>query len=246
MKRGVGYIRVSTDNQAKEDKFGIEAQRDSIIEYCSNNDIEISNWYIDTISGVKEERPEFDKILFGETNPPTECVVVGKSDRLARDINIYFYYKMLLKKNNIELISVQEDFGQFGVFAPMLESFVICVADLERQNINKRTSAGRGVKASKGGYSGGRAPYGYKVENGNLVIEAKQAECVKIIFELRDKGSTLRGVTDEINRLGYKNKSGKEFKYSSVQTILDNRKTYEGYYKYGKSEWVKGVHEPIL
>ena len=247
MKNAVAYVRVSTDNQAREDKFGIEAQKEMINEYCEKNDIEITKWYIESVSGVKEEREEFYKILCEENNPPTDCVVIAKSDRLARDINVYFYYKMMLKKKDIELVSVQEDFGQFGVFAPMLESFVICVADMERRNITTRTSAGRKVKASKGGYSGGKAPYGYMISNGRLVVVEKNAECVRMIFELKDKGYTLQAIANEVNRMGYLNNSGKQFQTSSIQTILANRKTYQGYYKYGKNgEWVEGEHEALI
>lgn len=247
MKKAVAYTRVSTDNQIKDDRYGKESQMEDIKRYCQSNDIEIVRWYHDTISGVKEDRPEFDKILMTEENPPVECVVVAKSDRLARDINIYFYYKMMLKKNDIELVSVAEDFGAFGVFAPMLESFVICVADMERKNITKRTSSGRAVKASKGGYSGGQPPYGYKVMNGQLVIDETQAECVRYAFEMYDNGLTIRGVTDAVNKAGFVNKKGRPFAHSTLQVILNNRKTYEGYYRYGKSgEWVKGQHEAIL
>ena len=34
MKNVIGYIRVSTDGQCKEDKFGLEVQREQILEYC--------------------------------------------------------------------------------------------------------------------------------------------------------------------------------------------------------------------
>ncbi len=34
---------------------------------------------------------------------------------------------------------------------------------------------------------------------------------------------------------------------STVQSIINNRKTYEGFYKYGKDgDWVKGQHTPLL
>ncbi len=35
MKNVVAYIRVSTDGQLGDDKFGLEAQREQIIEYCA-------------------------------------------------------------------------------------------------------------------------------------------------------------------------------------------------------------------
>lgn len=244
----IGYIRVSTDGQCGEDKFGLEVQRQQIEQYAADHDMTIVKWFSDEGESGAKERPGFDEIIYGEiTNPPYEAVLVAKSDRVARDINIYFYYKMMLKKKDITLISITEDFGQFGVFAPMLEAFTLCVAEMERQNITKRTSAGRQVKAQKGGYSGGRAPMGYRVENHTLVINPEEAEVVKKIFELRDDGMVMLDIVDYLNRSGYKTRNGKPFVISTVQSILNNRKTYTGYYRYGKNgEWVPGAHEPIL
>lgn len=247
MKKVVAYIRVSTDGQCGDDKFGLDVQREQITEYCERNDMEILKWFIDEGETGAKERPGFDEIVYGDvSNPPYECVVVAKSDRVARDINVYYYYKMLLIKKDIKLISIAEDFGQFGVFANMLEAFTLCVAEMERENINKRTSAGRMVKSSKGGYSGGRTPYGYRADKGKMVIEPTQAEAVRIMFEMKGAGATFQQIVNRLNELGYKNKSGSKWAISSVQTILGNEKTYRGYYRYGKNEWVQGEHEPIL
>ena len=249
MKNVVAYIRVSTDNQCGEDKFGLEAQREAIIDYCKRNDMNILKWYADEGESGAKLRPGFDSIVYSQDvgNPPYEAVVVAKSDRVARDINIYYYYKMMLRKKDMNLISVAEDFGQMGVFASMLEAFTLCCAEMERKNITARTSGGREVKASQGGYSGGRSPYGYTALNHQLVIIPEQAEVVRVIFKLKDRGCKFREICEELNRRGYKTRSGTEWLPSSLQVILNNRKTYEGYYKYGsKQEWVKGQHEPIL
>ncbi|MDI9483911.1 MAG: recombinase family protein, partial [Bacillota bacterium] len=167
MKTVVGYVRVSTNGQAQEDKYGIEAQKRDILDYCAKHDLALTKWYVDGgVSGVEEQRPELDKILFNDEevgNPPIQAVIVAKSDRLARDMNLYYYYKFVLKKKNIELISVSEDFGAMGAFAGVLESLTLFIAEQERINIAKRTSSGRRMKARAGGYAGGRAPYGYRV-----------------------------------------------------------------------------------
>lgn len=111
MENVVGYCRVSTDGQVGEDKFGIESQKEIVMDYCAKHDMQISDWYIDEgESGVKENRPALDALLFGEIkNPPVKAVVVPKSDRIARDIKLYFYYMMLLEKKGIHLISATEE-----------------------------------------------------------------------------------------------------------------------------------------
>lgn len=247
MKNVIAYTRVSTDGQVGEDKFGLEAQRTQIEEYCEKNDYQIIGWYEDAGESGAKERPGFDEIVYGEvSNPPAEAVVVAKTDRVARDVNVYFYYKMMLKKKDIELISIAEDFGQLGVFAPMLESFVICAAELERENITKRMSGGRKVKASKGGYSGGRAPMGYRVEDGELVVNEDEKPLVLRIFELRDEGLSFRAISSKINEEGFRGRNGGPVAFGTVRNVIENEKTYQGYYRYGGSDWVKGTHEPIL
>lgn len=244
----IGYIRVSTDGQVGEDKFGLKVQKKQIEEYCKNHNMEIIKWYTDEGESGAKERPGFDEIIYGEVdNPPYEAVVVAKSDRVARNINVYYYYKMMLRKKNINLVSIAEDFGQFGVFASMLEAFTLCVAEMERDNINKRTSAGRYVKSAKGGYSGGRPPFGYRTDNGRLIIVPEEAKIVRTIFEMKYSGKTYKQIVEHLNSLGLTNRSGTKYSISTIQTIYDNEKTYRGYYKYGKNtEWVVGQHEPIL
>ena len=248
MKNVVAYIRVSTDNQCGDDKFGLDVQRETIQEYCDKNGYNIVTWFTDEGESGAKERPGFDEIVYGDvTNPPYEAVIVAKSDRVARDINIYYYYKMLLTKKDIKLISIAEDFGQFGVFANMLEAFTLCVAEMERENINKRTSGGRKIKASRGGYSGGRPPYGYRPLNGKLVIVPEEADIVKYVINAKDSGETFQSICDELNKQGKTNRSGTKFSISTLQVIIDNKPLYQGKYRYGKdSEWIDGEHEPIL
>jgi len=252
MRNVVAYCRVSTDAQAGDDKFGIESQKDIVMKYCSEHDMQVSDWYIDRgESGTKENRPALDQLLFGEVkNPPVTAVIVAKSDRVARDIKLYFYYMMLLQKKGIELISATEELvndetGLGGVY----KALMMFVAEQERKNITKRTSGGRIIKATNGGYSGGRTPFGYKAQDGKMVIVPEQAEIVREIFSMKDAGATLKDIADTMNKNGYTTSGGGIFYTSAIQRIVDNRKTYEGYYHYksiGRDEWVKGKHEPIL
>lgn len=247
MKKAVAYLRVSTDGQSGEDRFGLESQKQQILSYAGENDIEILTWFTEQVSGASDTRPVFDQIIYGDvTNPPYEYVIVAKSDRVARDINIYYYYKMMLKKKDITLISIAEDFGQFGVFSSMLEAFTICVAEMERENITKRTSMGRRVKAKQGGYAGGNAPYGYTIENGSLVVNPEEASVVLDIFAMHDQGWSYRQIAESLERQGVLSRSGKPMRHSVVQKIVTNRPTYQGKYKYGDMEWVEGQHEAIM
>lgn len=248
LKNAVGYIRVSTAGQAADDKYGEEAQRQAILLYADANDYSIVKWYVETGSGAKE-RPIFDEIVWGDdvTNPPFEAVIVFKNDRVARETKLYFTYLFFLEKKGVTLLSTQEQFDEGGDFANIYRSLLQFVAEQERKNIAKRTGAGRKLKASCGGYSGGRAPYGYKVVDHQLVIREDEAEIVRLVFASLDAGKTLQEVADDLNAKGYHSRVGKTFAPSQIRSIRDNRPTYEGMYKYGEDmTYVKGLHEPII
>ncbi len=248
-KNAVGYIRVSTEQQANDEKFGIDVQKQAILLYANDNGYHIVDWKIDEISGAKDNRPALDEILYGDniTNPPYEAVIVFKNDRLARDTKLYFYYLYTLEKKNIKLLSTKEEFQEGSDFANIYRALLQFVAEQERKNIALRTSKGRSMKAQCGGYSGGRCPYGYKVVGGRLVISEEERSIVEYVFAKHAEGLPMMTIADNLTDLGYRTRKGTKFQAKSISSILSNRPLYEGMYKYGKEmNWVKGVHEPIL
>lgn len=248
MKQAIGYCRVSTDGQIGEDKFGLEAQKEQIKLYALSNGYEIVSWLIDDgYTGATLDRPALDELLHGDVqNPPIEAVIIAKNDRMSRDMEQYFYVSYSLKKRNIELKSVSEDFGQMGVFANIMSSLAMFIAEQERINIARRTGGGRKIKAAAGGYSGGRAPYGYRIKHGQYEIVPGEAEMVRKVFEMLDSGASLVDTAEWLNDNEYSTRNGKRFYASHISAIRNNRPLYEGMYKYGKMDWVHGVHEAIL
>ena len=248
-KNAIGYIRVSTEQQAADEKFGIDVQKQAILLYANNNGYNIVDWKIDEVSGAKDDRPALNEILYGDnvTNPPFEAVIVFKNDRLARDTKLYFYYLYTLEKKNIALLSTKEEFNEGSEFANIYRALLQFVAEQERKNIALRTSKGRSIKAQCGGYSGGRCPYGYKVIDCRLIINEEERPIVEYAFSEHDKGTPMLTIADNLTEMGYRTRKGTKFQAKSISSILSNRPLYEGMYKYGKEmNWVKGVHEPIL
>lgn len=247
MKNAVGYLRLSTQEQ--DEKFGLEAQKSAIENYAKENGYVIVEWVKDVISGVKENRSGLDRILFDPklANPPYEAVIVFKSDRVARDIKLYFYFLFLLEKKGVKLISVNEDFDSDDPLVNVQRALMIFCAEQERRNINMRTSGGRSIKAKCGGYAGGGVPYGYKVVQGHLEIDEKEAYVVREIFGYRLQNMAYQKIADELNKRGLYTKTGSVWNGAKVFYIVKNVKMYCGLYRYGKNnDYVQGQHEPIL
>ena len=120
-------------------------------------------------------------------------------------------------------------------------------AEQERKNITLRTKGGRSIKAKIGGYAGGRPPFGYDVKNGELVINIHEAEIVKTIFGLRQRGYSYLDIVNNLNGRELYTRTGALWNKAQIRYVLNNENTYRGLYKYGKSnEWIKGKHEAIL
>lgn len=248
-KNAIGYIRVSTEQQAKDDRYGIDVQKQVILLYANEHGYNIVDWKIDEISGAKDDSPALNEILYGDniTNPPFEAVIIFENDVFSHDIKLFFYYFYVLDKKNIKLLCTQQNFDEGNEVASACHDLIRYVAEQEKRNIALRTGRGRSIKASCGGYSGGRCPYGYKVEAGRLIINEDERPIVEYVFKRYDEHIPMLTIADELNDLGYRTRKGTKLHDTSVRSIVKNRPLYEGMYKYGKTmNWVKGVHEPIL
>lgn len=247
LKNAVGYIRINS-NELSDVEFGIEEQKQAILKYANDNGFGIVEWKIDTANDANDACPELNEILYGDVlNPPFEAVIIFENDVFAHDIKLFFYYFYVLDKKNIKLLCTQQNFAEGDKVANACHDLICYVAEQERRNIALRTGRARSIKASCGGYSGGRCPYGYKVENGRLIINDEEAIMVKKVFELLSNRYTLQDTADWLNDNDFRTRKGKKFYPSNIKAIKDNKPLYQGMYKYGKMKsWVKGVHEPIL
>ena len=111
MKTACAYIRVSTD---KQEELSPDAQKRLLIDYAKKNNVSLlaDNIYIDNgISGKKaDKRPEFMKMigLAKSKEHPFDIVLVWKFSRFARNQEESIVYKSLLKKNDVDVVSVSE------------------------------------------------------------------------------------------------------------------------------------------
>lgn len=250
-KLAVGYIRVSTEGQAAEDKYGVDVQRAAIYEYAERNGYSICGIYTDEISGVKDDRPELDKILFGDALPEgCAAVIVFKNDRVARDTKLYFYYLFCLEKKGVKLLSTKEEFGEDDAFANVYRALIMFVAEQERRNILIRTMSARKEKAATGGFVGCSPCYGYKTEGKGLVINEDEATVVRLVIKMYDSGASFGYIANWLNMRGYPTrgtKGGSKWQPCTIRSIVLHRPIYAGCYKWGKgATYVKGEHKPIL
>ena len=246
LKKACVYTRVSTTEQATEG-YSIEEQ-----DRMCRAAIESKGWtYVGTysdpgISGRTMERDGLKQMMSAIGSGEVQAVVIYKLDRLSRkQRDTMTIIEDVFLKNDVALVSLNETLDTSTPWGRAMIGILSSFNQMESENIQQRTLMGREAKANKGGYAGGKPPLGYRADNGELVIVPEEAEIVRLIFRLRQEGGTLVGITDELNKRGFRTRKGLQFKHSAIQNILNNEETYRGIYRYGKGGGT-GKHEAIL
>lgn len=108
--KAVIYARYSSDNQREE---SIEGQLRECMEFAEKSGITVIGNYIDrALSAKTDNRPEFQKMIKDSYRKVFDSVIVWKVDRFARNRYDSAYYKNILKKNGVKVISAKEHIGE--------------------------------------------------------------------------------------------------------------------------------------
>ena len=117
--KAIIYARYSSDNQREE---SIEGQIRECMEFAERNGITVFGTYIDrALSAKTDNRPEFQRMIKDSYRMLFDTVLVWKLDRFARNRYDSAYYKNILKKNGVKVISAMESISE-GSEGILLES----------------------------------------------------------------------------------------------------------------------------
>lgn len=236
--KAVIYARYSSDNQREE---SIEGQIRECTEYAKYNDMEIVGQYIDRAYSAKtDNRPDFQRMIKDSYRKQFDIVLVWKLDRFARDRFDSAYYKRILKKNGVRVISAKETISQ-GAEGILLESMLEGYAEFYSAELAEKTKRGMKENALKCKVNGVVVPLGY-IEDGEhrFAIDEAYAPIVREVFALYLDGKGYKQIAQFLAEKGVRQKSGKPITPNVVYTMLRNRK-YIGEYKFGDTVIENGV-----
>lgn len=263
MKNAAVYIRVSTDEQAREG-YSLDAQLKAIKKYAQNNDILIDSKYIfsdEGISGRKaEKRPAFMEMIKQAKSKPKkfDVILIHKFDRFSRNREDSVVYKSLLKKEyGIPVISISEPLDTDDKMSVIMEAFLEAMAEYYSLNLSGEVKKGQLEKHSKGELQTNPS-FGYNVSNNRLIINEDESKVVKMIFEQYGIDNLpMMQIAKNVNALNVKTKRGRSFENRTIYYILNNP-VYIGKLRYtpGRKKsydfddpntiLVDGQHEPII
>lgn len=227
--KAVIYARYSSDNQREE---SIEGQIRECTAFAEKNDITVLKHYIDrAYSARTDHRPAFQEMIKDSDKHLFDMVIVWKLDRFSRDRYDSARYKVLLKKNNVRVVSATEVISS-GADGILLESVLEGFAEYYSADLAEKVTRGMTENALKCKFNGGSMPIGYVIdEEQHFQIDPLTAPFVLEAFKRYIEGATMKELIDFFKEKGIKNKSGGDINYNSIQRMLNNRR-YIGEYSF--------------
>jgi DNA invertase Pin-like site-specific DNA recombinase len=198
-KRAAILCRVSTTQQARDDRYGIPAQRSGCLSYAKKNSLAVddSAFYIDAISGASETREAFYRLLSEAER--YEAVVIYNTARVGRDEEISHKFLRLLWEAGLEVHSVERG----GVVERgFITSAEILMAAEGRRTILRTTLNARIQMAEGGKLPGGISLYGYLSVKGVAMAHPEQYPHLLRIFTLAAEGRSFNEIAEALHRSG--------------------------------------------
>lgn len=262
-KRVAAYARVSSDKDAAENSL------ESQIAYYAYAIREHPEWefvgmYADEgISGTKENRPEFQKLLADARAGKIDIVITKSVSRFARNLVLLLDCVRELKALGIEVVFENDHISSLSKQGELLLSLLASHAEDQSRSAseNKRWQIQRYFENGQPTYF---RMYGYNWIDGHLEIIPEEAEIVRRIFAMYLDGMGREAIAHKLNSEGILTNRGKPWQSTSIYEVIRNEK-YTGDMKLqkwrtpdfrtkkqhrNKGEWghyyVSGSHEPII
>ncbi|QNU66462.1 recombinase family protein [Ruminiclostridium herbifermentans] len=230
-KRMAAYCRVSTDQIEQLSSY--EAQVNYYTTYiCNHPDFKFAGIYADEgITGTNtKKREQFNRMIKDCKAGKIDVIITKSISRFARNTLDCLNYVRMLKELGIEVIFEKENIRTLDSKGEVLLSILSSLAQEESFSISRNSTWGIRRRFEQGKVIVNHTKFmGYdKDENGNLVINERQAKVVKRIYTDYLDGKGPNRIARELEKGGVLNWNGKAKWYEgSIRKMLSNEK-YKG------------------
>lgn len=206
--RVVGYLRVSTDEQA-ESGLGLDAQRATIEAAAAARGWEVVAFHTDAgVSGgvAPAKRPAFAAALAAMEAGEADVLVVAKGDRLARSVVALVDLIDEAERVGWSLVTLDTDVDTSTAAGRMVASMMGVIAEWERRIVSERTKGAMRAAKARG------------VRMGGPVVLPQSAR--ERVAALRAEGLTLQAVADTLTAEGVPTARGGQWHRATVRHVL--------------------------
>jgi len=258
-KRCAIYTRKSTEDGLEQDFNSLDAQREACAAYILSQASEgweaVAELYDDGgWSGGNMRRPALFQLLDDVKAGKVDIIVVYKVDRLTRALADFAKIVEILDENEASFVSVTQSFNTTTSMGRLTLNVLLSFAQFEREVTGERIRDKVAASKKKGMWMGGGVPYGYDVEERQLLINEAEAETVRFVFERYVELKSVPQLVDELAAKDIRTrtrvcKSGRiaggiHFKTGTLTHLLQNP-VYVGKVRH-KDKIYDGVHQSIV
>ena len=180
------YTRVSTDHGLEEEFNSLDAQREAGRAYIKSQAhegwIAVQGSFDDGgFSGGSLDRPALQLLLDAIRARRIDVVVVYKVDRLTRSLADFAKLVEVFEAHGVSFVAVTQQFNTTTSMGRLTLNVLLSFAQFERELAGERIRDKFAASRRKGMWMGGTVPLGYEVTARKLVINAEEAEWVRVI-----------------------------------------------------------------
>ncbi len=258
IKRCAIYTRKSSEEGLEQEFNSLHAQRESCEAYIISQKSEgwttVTTLYDDGgFSGGNIERPALKQLIEDIKAKRIDIVVVYKIDRLTRSLMDFSKLVEVFDGHGVTFVSVTQSFNTTTSMGRLTLNVLLSFAQFEREVTGERIRDKIAASKAKGMWMGGTVPIGYDVENRHLVVNEKEAEVVRLIYnKYLELGSVSllkeyldrNNIKSKITGKSDKRKGGRSISRGNLYVTLTSP-LYVGKIKHKEMVYV-GQHEGIV
>jgi len=218
--KAIGYVRVSTEEQAREG-ISLDSQKAKIAAYCELNDLTLVEIIEDAgKSGKDLNREGVQYLLESIKSHQIDSVVVYKLDRLSRRVRDTLAVMDLIEKKSVAFHSITERIDTKSAMGKFFLNIMASMNQWERDTISERTRDALRHKIDKGERPG-QIAYGWVLDaDGKTLVEnPREQEAIRLINDLHVKGYNYSAICRELTKEEYP-PIGKQWYAQSVKNII--------------------------
>jgi DNA invertase Pin-like site-specific DNA recombinase len=219
----VGYIRVSTDEQANSG-LSLDSQRAKLNAYADLYDLELVAIIEDDQSAKNLNRAGVQRVLGMLKAGEADGLLIAKLDRLSRSVADFqtLIDRYFGEKAGKQLLSVADSIDTRTASGRLVLNVLLSVAQWEREAIAERTKDTLQHKI-RNNERCGKVRFGYDLaQDGiHLVPNEDEQDAICLMQQLRANGESYRAIATELERRGILTKEGKgKWSHTAVKGIL--------------------------
>jgi len=181
------YTRKSSQEGLEQEFNSLDAQREAAEAFIKSQKHErwtpITRHYDDGgFSGGSMDRPALHELIADIKKGLVDVVVVYKVDRLSRSLHDFARLVEIFEKYDVSFVSVTQQFSTTTSMGKLTLNILLSFAQFEREVTGERIRDKIAASKQKGMWMGGVPILGYDVKDKKLIVNAEEAEQVRVIF----------------------------------------------------------------